>query len=112
MVQSFSELAIYLLSYSSYSCNFVVSKPTGVENKLRFALSLTVSEMKHVVPIQNFANFQNGRQKIISIYILTVFNRLVRNNIIVIPVKFQSMISKHVAYIDVIRISRIFKRPF
>ena len=88
-------------NYIFKSCNFVVSKPTGVENKLRFVLSLTVSEMRHTGFIQNFANFQNGRQKAINIYILTIFNRLLRNVKGLIPIKFQSIISKHVASIDV-----------
>ena len=84
------------------SCNFVGSKPKGLSNKLCFALSLTVSKMKHV-SIQNFAHF---------IHILPFFDRLVWNDIGVITVKFQSIISKHVASINVLRISRIFKRPF
>ena len=83
------------------SCMFIGSKPTGFENKLRLALSLTVSEVKSVFSILNFVNFQNGCQKAILIHILPIFNRLLRNDIGLIPVKFSSITSKHVASIDV-----------
>ena len=71
---------------------FVGSKETGVENNLHFSLSLLVSKMKHVVPTDVTR---------ICIHILPNFNRLGRNDIGVIPVKFPSIIPKHVAYIDV-----------
>ena len=55
-------------------------------------------------------------QKAIFIHILHIFNRRVKNDMGVITVKFQSIFSKHVASINVIRISTIFKmaakRPF
>ena len=50
---------------------------------------------------KNFANFKNGHQKAMFIYILPIFNRLLRNVIGLIPVKFHSNISKHVASFNV-----------
>ena len=85
------------------SCNFVGSKPAGVENSLRFALSLTVFEKTAILIF--FKNWPKiGRQMAVRNLRMSIFDWLLRNHLSMMPVKFQSIISKNMACIDVTRI--------
>ena len=114
------------------SCYFVCSLYARLQNQLQFALSVTVSEITanlrfhvtlrgHVTPksifskvvISQVVNLQGLKKNSVSVYLQKAAiwlpngimpNRVLRNHCCMMPVKFQSIISKHMACIDVTRI--------